>query len=216
MLQFRLLGFPVFIHWTFWVVVALLGGATTADTPFEMQRLVGWMLVALVSLLIHELGHALTMRRFGDPRVIITLHSFGGLAVGSRRLSRKQDILVSAAGPFVQIAVGVALLALLKVWRAESWWVNYVLQQFVFISIVWAVLNLLPIVPLDGGRISLAMFGPRREKVALVLSLVCAVAVGIYAYVSEFYFSLVILGMLAFNNWKRMKGQPENPWMGTH
>jgi Zn-dependent protease len=210
MLRFQLFGFPVFIHWSFWAVVAMLGGAFSADTPQQMQRLLVWVLVALVSILIHELGHAFTMRRLGDPRVIITLHSFGGFAAGTRRLTRVQDVFVSAAGPLVQILAGLAVGGVLRIWAPENFLMRIALGSFEFISVRWALLNLLPIIPLDGGRISLALFGPRREKIALGISLVVAVGLGVWAISAEWYFAAIILALLAFNNFKRLRGEPEH------
>jgi hypothetical protein len=60
---------------------------------------------AFVSIMIHELGHAVLMRKFGASRVEIMLYAFGGQAAGNRWLGRWQSVAVSLAGPLVQIAV---------------------------------------------------------------------------------------------------------------
>jgi anhydro-N-acetylmuramic acid kinase len=66
MLHFTLFGFPIRIHWLFWLNSALLGGAFSARTPSEMQGVAVWIAMVFLSILIHELGHALVMRRFGQ------------------------------------------------------------------------------------------------------------------------------------------------------
>ncbi|HRJ11124.1 MAG TPA: site-2 protease family protein [Prosthecobacter sp.] len=213
MLRFRLFGFPILVHWFFWVNMALLGGAIGADTPEAMQRLLMWMAAGFVSIVVHELGHAFAMRHYGDRHVNILLYAFGGLAQGSRGLTRRQDFFVSGAGPFAQIAAGVVM-----------WWVydllgpgpglpGYFMRAFMMVSFFWAVLNLFPIIPLDGGHICLAVLGPRRVRLALVISLVCAVAGGLWFLSARSIFAALFFGMFAFNNWKELQGRPQTPWM---
>jgi Zn-dependent protease len=84
MLRFQLLGFPVLVHWMFWLNTALLGGAIGASTPAEMRALLAFIIAAFFSVVIHELGHASVMRQFGDRNVHIVLYAFGGYAQGSR------------------------------------------------------------------------------------------------------------------------------------
>ena len=151
MLQFRLFGFPVSVHAFFWLTVALLGGIDSATTPRGMQALLGWVVVAFVSVMIHELGHAFTMRHFGDRYVTIMLYAFGGAAQPSRAMPRKESFIISAAGPFFQIAAAVVVWWLMDFWQPEHWLAATMLEQFVDISVFWAVLNLAPIIPLDGG-----------------------------------------------------------------
>ncbi len=213
MIRFQIFGFPVVIHWFFWVNCALLGGAIGADSPQRMQMLLGWLLVAFASVLIHELGHALAMRHFGDRQVGILLYAFGGLARGSRWLSRQEDVIISAAGPFTQLAAAVVMWWVLDAWKPGSPLVYYTLRSFQHISIFWAVLNLLPIIPLDGGHISKALFGPMRQQMALKLSLVCAVIMALYAIQHFGLISMVFFGLFAWNNYKELRGEPQVQWM---
>lgn len=213
MLHFRLFGFPIVVHWIFWVSMALLGGAIGASTPEAMQRLLMWIAAGFASIVIHELGHAFAMRHYGDRHVSIVLHAFGGLAQGSRGLTRRQDFFVSGAGPFAQIAAGVVM-----------WWVSDLvspgpgllrafMSSFMIVSFFWAVLNLFPIIPLDGGHICRAVLGPRRVRLALGISLVCAVVVAVFSLQWGGIIAPLFFGMFAFNNWKELQGQPQAPWM---
>src|SRR3954453_21612656 len=58
MLRFSIFGFPVTVHWMFWVVIAILGGGLdSGNGPKQFQALLLWMVAAFISILIHELGH---------------------------------------------------------------------------------------------------------------------------------------------------------------
>lgn len=214
MIRFQLFGFPIAVHWMFWVTMALLGGAEGANTPRGAQMLIGWVAAGFVSIVIHELGHAFAMRHYGDRQVNILLYGFGGLAQGSRWRTRVEDIIVSAAGPGLQIAVGYALKLLLVDWSTTNVIVGSFVGAFVTVSIYWALLNLLPIIPLDGGHICRAFLGPMRLRIALIVSIVCAVGLGLLALTSGSTFTTLFFGMMAFNNWKELQGEPQIPMGG--
>jgi hypothetical protein len=94
-LNFSLLGIPVRVHPMFWLVALLLG---FRGNP-KPQELVLWVAVVFVSILVHELGHALAARAHGwEPW--ITLHGFGGLAsYRPTRQTPRSRILITLAGP---------------------------------------------------------------------------------------------------------------------
>ncbi|MFO1439273.1 MAG: hypothetical protein U1F81_13225 [Verrucomicrobiaceae bacterium] len=234
MLQFRLFGFPIVIHWIFWLNTALMGGALGADSPEAFRSMLAWVLACFVSILIHELGHAFAMRSFGDRSVAIVLYAFGGFARGSRLFTRSQDLQLTAAGPGLQIAFGLAVGWSMTLWRIPSPWLREAADAFTVVSLFWALLNLVPILPLDGGRLCAAFLG--RMRPALVISLVCAVLLALsgmqdrlwldmqntilqtidiraHTRVGGGIFTLIFFGMMAFNNWKQLQGEPQIPWM---
>jgi stage IV sporulation protein FB len=213
MIRFSLLRFPITVHWFFWVNVALLGGAIGANTPRAMQILLGFMLAAFVSILVHELGHALVMRRFGDRRVEILLYAFGGVARGSRWLGRWEDLAVSAAGPLVQLAAGITVGTLVDPGAFEPLFLKSFFVSFYEVSLFWALLNLLPVLPLDGGHICRAFLGAVRARLALQISLACAAALALFFLQVGGMFPAVFFGLMAWNNWKELKGEPQVPWM---
>ncbi len=108
-LHFRVAGTPVRIHPFFWVTTLILGLSGGGRTP--PAELLGWVVAVVVSILIHEFGHAILQRRYGGhPRII--LHGFGGLAVcDDCDRSTKSQILISLAGP----AAGFLLAALMLI-----------------------------------------------------------------------------------------------------
>lgn len=213
MIRFALFGFPIVVHWMFWVNMALLSGAIGAVTPDAMQAVLASVVAGFISILIHELGHAFTMRYYGDRQVGVLIYGFGGVAQGSRYLSRGQDIIVSAAGPAIQIAAGLVAFGLAMAFPTQIPLLRMLIGQFIWVSIFWAVLNLMPIIPLDGGHISRAIFGPSRLRGALILSLVFAVGLGLLALSVGSIISVIFMGMFAFNNWKELQGEPQTPWM---
>ncbi len=90
-LRFQLLGFPVRVSWTFWLGAVVFGYefarqidfiamAAGLNSPGAGPLLLLWILCLLVSILIHELGHALAFRQFGIQSSIVLYH-FGGLAI---------------------------------------------------------------------------------------------------------------------------------------
>jgi stage IV sporulation protein FB len=172
--------------------------------------------MVFLSILIHELGHALVMRRLGDRHTEIVLYAFGGLAIGSAWRGRRDQILVSAAGPALQMAVGLLVWFLTSRLHIEPGLPRYAIGSFLFISLFWGALNLIPIIPLDGGRISEAVFGPARERAALTLSLVLALALAVYMGVlAGQLFAALFFGMLAYNNWQRLNRSEQLPWMNV-
>lgn len=238
MLRFTLFGFPVLIHGMFWLNTALMGGAFHATTPAQLSALLAWMAAVFLSILIHELGHALVMRNFGDRRVVIHLVAFGGLAQGSQWRARRESLIVSAAGPALQILAGLAAGWTITLWQPPSLWLHQMLDGFTVVSIFWALLNLLPVVPLDGGHICQAGSSPGRQRQVLVISLVCSLVLALLSFQDAFWLgmqsrilslldiqartrvgggvlTLILFGLLAWNNWKQLRNEPQIPWMNA-
>lgn len=238
MLRFTLFGFPILIHWMFWLNTALMGGAMSASSPEQFRSLLAWVVAVLLSILIHELGHALAMRNFGDRRVGIVLYAFGGLAQGSQLRTRRENLLVSAAGPGLQILAGLAVGWSATLWPPPWLWLRQMLDGFTVVSIFWALLNLVPVLPLDGGRLCEAYLGPGRLRQVLTISIVCAVTLALLSFENDLWlglqngvlnlldirarnrvgggiFTLLVFGMLAWNNWKQLRNEPQIPWMNA-
>lgn len=104
-LNFNLVGIPVRVHPLFWLIAVLLGSSSN-----NILQILIWVLVVFISILIHEMGHALAFRQYGQSSQII-LHPSGGLTVpvsipwGGRSsvrvgFSPSQQIFISLAGPF--------------------------------------------------------------------------------------------------------------------
>lgn len=210
MIRFSLLGIPIRIEPFFWITLILFGGALRANSPQAIFLLGLFVLAGFVSILVHELGHALTARSFGAYSEI-TLQAFGGYAAYSGvRLTRPQTFAVTAAGPALQILLGVAAWAALPFLPVVSRDAIYFLKMLQWISIAWAVLNLLPILPLDGGRLLETLLGPERIKITLWVTIITAIAVGLAMLnrTRDIIFPL-FLGMFA---WQAFQALKENRW----
>jgi Zn-dependent protease len=156
-LNWRMFGVNIRVSPWFWLVSALLGWSAV---DLGLQYLVLWVLCVFVSILLHEFGHVLMGRLFGSDGYIV-LYSFGGLAVGSKNLSRWwQRVLVSFAGPLAQLALyGVLRLMVGVIEPAFDHPVHGELAfeayyNLLVINLYWAIMNLIPVWPLDGGQVA--------------------------------------------------------------
>src|ERR671910_2419476 len=104
------------------------------------------------SVLLHEISHALTARLFGLPVRGITVHFLGGYTEIERESPTPgRDIVVSAAGPLVSLAVsGLAALAAVPVDQSVA---EFLLSYLAYANLTVAIFNVLPALPLDGGHI---------------------------------------------------------------
>src|SRR5512134_1902796 len=171
--HFVLFGTPVRVEPTFLLVAAYLGFGQR-----DLGLIVAWVAVMFVGILLHELGHAMAYRFYGSSSAIV-LWGFGGLTYGSAGLTPAKHVLVSLAGPLS----GLVILGLPAWWLAESGLVTDptaldVLDMVVFVNVVWSIVNLLPMLPLDGGNITrdLITIVTKRpgERPARIISIITA------------------------------------------
>jgi stage IV sporulation protein FB len=206
MIRFSLFGIPIEIQPFFWITLVILGGASGADSTAEIFGIVLFVLAGFISILVHELGHALTARSFGAFSRI-TLQAFGGYAAYSGvRMNRWQSFLVTAAGPAIQIMLGLVVLLIFPHTKEFSHDGRYFLDVLMFISFVWAILNLLPVLPLDGGQMLNAALGPARIKITLWVSIIVAIgaAVAMFTKTGSIIFP-IFLGMFAWQAFQALK-----------
>ncbi|MGL5016976.1 MAG: site-2 protease family protein [Luteolibacter sp.] len=209
MIRFSLFKIPIEVQPFFWITLVILGGVGGADSKAEVFNIVLFVLAGFISVLVHELGHALTARTFGAHSAIV-LQAFGGYAAYSGvRLNRLQSFLVTAAGPAIQIVLGLVVLLVIRAGPDMSTHGGYFLKILMIISFVWAILNLLPVLPLDGGHMLSAALGPQRIKLTLWISIVVALAaaVGMFMYTNSILFP-IFLGMFAWQAYQGLKEQP--------
>lgn len=150
----RLLGFPIEVNLSFLILLALVFVA--------FGGLVGVFTIGLVfaSVLVHELGHAVVARHLGVRVLGIELGFLGG-AAKMIDMPRRPDheIAIAAAGPAVSLVIaGIGLglgSAIGSPFVAMIGWINLVLAAF----------NLIPALPMDGGRILRAVLARRMSFV---------------------------------------------------
>ncbi len=201
MLKFPLFGIPVGVHLTF-LFVALLGATTYSGVDIAI-----WTAAAFVSILLHEMGHALTARAFGAQGITVTLYGLGGVTNyrHGEKMTHGRSFLISAAGSATGIAAGGALL--LAAWTGAFTGVSHevavFLDSLIFTALVWGVLNWVPIVPLDGGHMvqSLASM-VSEEKGPLISQIITWITVAIVvplALINGYTFAAIIVVVFAFS-----------------
>ena len=151
----------VLLHWSFFLLPLMVVWMSRSQGDPISQTAV-WMVLLVMILacvLIHEFGHALAARALGIPIIDIMLTPVCGLARLQHAPNRPRDeILVSLAGPVANL-ICAALLALLIWLRGVSFSVHpELIRGNLLLAIFWInaalfALNLLPIFPMDGGRI---------------------------------------------------------------
>jgi Zn-dependent protease len=263
-LNFSLLGIPVRISPFFWVLALVFGWGLTDGLPLLLAL---WVIAVLVSLMVHEFGHALAFRACGIQARVVLYH-FGGLAipegsswwVGAGRMAPRQQIFISAAGPVAQLALAAVILAIVRasghviIWPrsllgaefpfnfyglvpTEMLWgsgnppaiaidpLNDLLLFLVLPSVFWAVLNLIPVYPLDGGQIArevCVVLDPRSGiRNSLILSIVAGALVGVGGLMIREWYLGIMFGMLAFSSYQLLQaysgrggGFGGGPWGG--
>lgn len=198
-LRFKLGSIPVEIQPWFWLMAAVLGGNMLGP------RILIWILVVFVSVLVHELGHALAVLAFGG-RARILLYSFGGLTFPSRRFSKWKDIAMSVAGPgagFLLAALVFGVTRFNPPLTDVGWWT---VARLIEVNVAWGILNLLPVPPLDGGHVTLSLVGPRHERKALYFGAAVAALIAVYFLTHGSLYTVVLFGMLAFQNFQKARG----------
>jgi Zn-dependent protease len=176
----KLFGIPIFIHPTF----LLLPAWVVLTNPGVGSSGLALMLVGVVAVfgcvVLHELGHALTARRFGIATRDITLYPIGGVA-RLERMSEKplEEVLIALAGPAVNLvivllltpAVFLGVVALSTELLTFSTGAGLVHMAMQFLILLWLsnmvllVFNLVPCFPMDGGRVLRALLSRRLGQV---------------------------------------------------
>lgn len=191
--RFNLFGFPVRIQLSFFLIVTILGltpGATVASVVI-------WTSVAALSILWHELGHAFAARRLGSQPTI-DLYSFGGLTHWQPRrdATRWHLISVALAGPVSGMVLGglVALAAFLAGGFGTGH-VRFSVIIALWINLGWGLVNLLPVLPLDGGHVMAELLPGSREqrwRRAAYVSVAVGVVATVALFVLGFWFGAVV------------------------
>ena len=168
----RVAGIEIGANWSWLIVVALIvwvlaAGVFPESNPgLSDESYVAMAAVAacffFASLLLHELGHAVQARREGIELDGITLWVFGGVAKFKGRFpSAGAELRIAVAGPLISLALGVAFLALALLLHLPAA-VDGVVYWLGYINLILLAFNLLPALPLDGGRVLRALLWARK------------------------------------------------------
>ncbi|GAA4940979.1 site-2 protease family protein [Algibacter agarivorans] len=172
-------GIKIKVHWTFFFLIAwivfseLKRGGSTESILFN----VALVLAVFACVVLHELGHALTAKRFGIDTKKITLLPIGGVASLERiPESPKQEFLVTLAGPLVNVIIALLLYFIVPVNElthlnfTETFetlmsftWQNFLFLLFI-VNVGLVIFNFIPAFPMDGGRILRALLAMKMDR----------------------------------------------------
>jgi stage IV sporulation protein FB len=219
-LRFSVLGIPVRVHPLFWIIGLLLGSRTP-----ELSLVTIWVACLFVSILVHELGHALVARSCGwQPDIV--LHGFGGFARYSpgHGYTRKRAIWIAFAGPLAGFGLFAVVLCT-DLWiRAglaedQAWaktlmssnaggGIQFAIYQLERINLFWGLVNLMPVFPLDGGKICFELCNGRGsysgQSRAYQIGMMAAGAMALYfaSPPQNNFLAALMFGSLAYQNYQ--------------
>lgn len=220
-LRFSLFGFPVCVHPSFLFIAVLIG---LGSPGVSLGIVVVWTTVVLVSVLVHELGHAFAARGLGAAPTI-DLYVLGGVTafVPPRTMGRLQSIWVTLAGPLAGFALGGFVLSVagafgvdnpsIRIYRDASV-ASHVVSVAIYVNIIWGFVNLLPILPLDGGNIvrNLLPGSPeQRARAAAMVSVVLAIGLCVWLVRIDFARMLTLPILLAAVNVQGLVAERRQP-----
>ena len=169
----RLAGIDVYVHATFFILIAWIGMSYWMVTGSLAAVIsgVGFILALFACVVLHELGHALVARRYGIRTRDITLLPIGGVAALEHMPEDpKQEITMALAGPAVNLVIAFGLWLWLSVSNvlpqvdAFSLTEGSFLEKLMLVNIILAIFNLLPAFPMDGGRVLRAILSMRMNR----------------------------------------------------
>ena len=208
----RIAGIPIFLDMFFVLVLVLFTYPYFTSGNTQMMS-AGFIIVIglLLSILLHELGHAFAGRLFNAHVSHIDLTGIGGVAHFERSLpgSAFARMVIYLAGPAVNLGLWYGLGALAGEMYQGSPMVALPLAVLASANKILLIFNLLPAYPLDGGRTLDALLGAIlggvwSTRIVATLGLMVAAGVVYYALPTNF-FMLLIAYFLAQANWEALQ-----------
>lgn len=176
-----------------------------------------WVISIFIAILVHELAHVSTAKKLGysTKYVFIDLFHGGALVDTNYTKNNKHTISIAFAGPFsnlilsgIGFVIAVILHSMFGI-STESQLISY-LSIFISINLLLFFVNLIPIYPLDGGRISKSLFrmifGKKRGQIInAVVSIILASTVLTYSVIVLDYVMLVFAAIFTIASFKELK-----------
>lgn len=198
----RIAGIPVRIHWTFPLLLALVAiGDEPTGTRATLEGL-AWVLALFVCVVAHEVAHCVVARHHGATVRGIVLFPLGGMSqLESMPTGWSDEFRIAAIGPLTSIAIGGAFGAIAFVVGSRAWpptlFAGPWLVRLAWLNLLLGTFNLLPAIPMDGGRMLRAALERRRPRLDATV-LACRVATWISI-------ALIVVG-LGYDFWLALIG----------
>lgn len=197
---------PITIHPLFWLFAGLIGWMSSQTIP----GILIWVGIIFFSVLFHEFGHALTALAFRQ-KVEVQLVALGGVTTfEGPKLSFPKQFLIVLNGPLAGFLLFLIASALLLIPLNPKLFVVVHLVQFV--NLFWSIVNLLPVLPLDGGqllRIALeGFFGVKGFKLSLLIGMTISLLASFYFFLIQAFLAGAFFFLFAFQNfdlWRKSR-----------
>lgn len=197
----RFFGIDVRLHWTFVLLVVVV--ALTSSDRSQFLTNLAWIGAVFGSVLVHELAHCFVARRRGAVVVDILLTPIGGLSEMQRMPRAPSDeAAIAVVGPLTSLAlgllfIGIGALAGARLWPptlfAGSW-----LARIAWLNLLLGAFNLLPALPMDGGRVFRALLARNHShaeatRIASQVARLLAVAMAVAGFLFDYWLVIIAL-----------------------
>lgn len=197
---------PITIFPAFWFFAFLIGFFLAGGNLLQMMI---WVGVIFISVLFHEFGHALTALLFGrKPR--IELVAMGGLTYhDGEKLPFWKQFFITLNGPLFGFIIVVIAYFLREVPALSAGYAGLLMTQIYYVNIIWTVVNLLPILPLDGGQlVRLGMekiFNFKGLRYTLLTSAVLSLLFSLVLFITQNFLAGAVFFLFAFENFSNYR-----------
>ncbi|HFA47866.1 MAG TPA: site-2 protease family protein [Bacteroidetes bacterium] len=210
----KIANIKIYVHWSFLILLSWILISFYMRHQDMREALLGvlFILIVFACITLHELGHALTARRYGITTSRITLLPIGGLASMEKMPENPvHELWVALAGPAVNFVIAMVLGMVIyfttgfptlgSLQESMSLTADNFLFQLFFVNMLLAVFNLIPAFPMDGGRVLRALLSMTTDRVratAIAASVGRFLAIGFIFFGIFNDFWLVFIGIFIY------------------
>jgi stage IV sporulation protein FB len=196
---------PVVIHPFFWLTAALIGWLSSGN----VSGMIVWIGIILLSVLIHEMGHAFMALIFKKHPVIELVPMGGVTSYDPSNLSFYKQFLITFCGPLFGFFLFLVSYFIVHAGIVSSRGSVYLFTLLYRVNFFWTIVNLLPVLPLDGGqllRIVLeSIFGIRGFRIAIIIGIAISFIISLSFFALRMYFLGVIFFLFTFQSFDILK-----------
>jgi|HubBroStandDraft_1064217.scaffolds.fasta_scaffold06478_3 Zn-dependent protease len=223
----RIAGVPIRVHWSFSLLVAYVLISYSGAPRSELLASLVWIVALFACVTLHELSHCAVARRRGLEVRDIILLPIGGVSqiMGMQGSAPRTERDVAIAGPLASLGLAGAFALVAAVTGGHLWppslFTGSWFARLAWLNLVLAAFNLLPALPMDGGRVLRATLALRRDNVwatriaSAVAQVVGAVMIGI-GLVSDFWLVLIGVFVLLGATSERRAANVQASFSGLH
>lgn len=154
-----ILGASIEIHFSLFILIAWLGLSELFAEQVRFSEVV-FMLAVLGSITLHEISHLLIAKLYKIRTREIVLYPFGGLAKLEKNPAPKAEVFIAAAGPLTNFLIAIALVPFTNLSLASLFTGDLsASSRLIAVNLSLGLINLLPALPMDGGRLLRSLLG---------------------------------------------------------